>query len=226
MPVARRRSRRRCCAIGGAQKADDAETRRQPARAQRGVARGRKTRRRRRRPHERAPAARRAGRGQRALGDRRWCTRATSIASCSCSSSAWRSARDELNIEFGRLQLEQATWAESNRIDQVARDAAGHEVPGRRRHRGGAAMRPMAIESAARASRCGACAAARRRSARNRAAVQPAQPAAAGRRHARPVLAGAGRPRGRPAGDRQRLLSRSRATRASCARSRSRPRAA
>ena len=31
-------------------------------------------------------------------------------------------ARDELNIEFGRLQLEQATWAESNRIDQVARN--------------------------------------------------------------------------------------------------------
>ena len=30
-------------------------------------------------------------------------------------------ARDELNIEFGRLQLEQATVAESNRIDQVAR---------------------------------------------------------------------------------------------------------
>ncbi len=30
-------------------------------------------------------------------------------------------ARDELNIEFGRLQLEQATWAESNRVDQVAR---------------------------------------------------------------------------------------------------------
>ena len=29
--------------------------------------------------------------------------------------------RDELNIEFGRLQLEQATWAESNRVDQVAR---------------------------------------------------------------------------------------------------------
>ena len=31
-------------------------------------------------------------------------------------------ARDELNFEFGRLQLEQATWAESNRIDQIARD--------------------------------------------------------------------------------------------------------
>ncbi len=30
-------------------------------------------------------------------------------------------ARDDLNIEFGRLQLEQATWAESNRVDQVAR---------------------------------------------------------------------------------------------------------
>ncbi|HEX2595507.1 MAG TPA: cell division protein FtsL, partial [Luteimonas sp.] len=34
-------------------------------------------------------------------------------------------ARDELNIEFGRLQLEQATWAESNRIDQVARERLG-----------------------------------------------------------------------------------------------------
>ena len=34
-------------------------------------------------------------------------------------------ARDELNIEFGRLQLEQATWAESNRIDQVARARLG-----------------------------------------------------------------------------------------------------
>ncbi|MDQ3039669.1 MAG: cell division protein FtsL [Pseudomonadota bacterium] len=30
-------------------------------------------------------------------------------------------ARDELNIDWGRLQLEQATWAESNRVDQVAR---------------------------------------------------------------------------------------------------------
>ncbi len=30
-------------------------------------------------------------------------------------------ARDEINIEFGRLQLEQATVAESNRIDQIAR---------------------------------------------------------------------------------------------------------
>ena len=38
-------------------------------------------------------------------------------------------ARDELNIEFGRLQLEQATWAESNRVDQVARTRLGMTFP-------------------------------------------------------------------------------------------------
>lgn len=38
-------------------------------------------------------------------------------------------ARDELNIEFGRLQLEQATWSESHRIDQVARDRLGMKFP-------------------------------------------------------------------------------------------------
>jgi cell division protein FtsL len=38
-------------------------------------------------------------------------------------------ARDELNIEFGRLQIEQATWAESNRIDQVARQRLGMRFP-------------------------------------------------------------------------------------------------
>lgn len=37
--------------------------------------------------------------------------------------------RDTLNIEFGRLQLEQATWAESNRIDQVARVQLGMVFP-------------------------------------------------------------------------------------------------
>lgn len=37
--------------------------------------------------------------------------------------------RDEVNIEFGRLQLEQATWAESNRIDQVARERIGMKFP-------------------------------------------------------------------------------------------------
>ena len=43
--------------------------------------------------------------------------------------SSLEKARDELNIEFGRLQLEQATWAESNRIDQVARTRLGLVVP-------------------------------------------------------------------------------------------------
>ena len=38
-------------------------------------------------------------------------------------------ARDALNIEFGRLQLEQATWAESNRVDQVARSRLGMVFP-------------------------------------------------------------------------------------------------
>ena len=38
-------------------------------------------------------------------------------------------ARGALNIEFGRLQLEQATWAESNRIDQVARTRLGMVFP-------------------------------------------------------------------------------------------------
>ena len=43
--------------------------------------------------------------------------------------TALEKARDELNIEFGRLQLEQATWAESNRIDQVARTRLGMVFP-------------------------------------------------------------------------------------------------
>ena len=38
-------------------------------------------------------------------------------------------ARDELNVEFSRLQLEQATWAESNRVDQVARMRLGMVFP-------------------------------------------------------------------------------------------------
>jgi len=37
--------------------------------------------------------------------------------------------RDDLNIEFGRLQLEQATWAESNRVDQIARERLGMKFP-------------------------------------------------------------------------------------------------
>ena len=38
-------------------------------------------------------------------------------------------ARDALNIEFSRLQLEQATWTESNRIDKVARERLGMKTP-------------------------------------------------------------------------------------------------
>lgn len=37
--------------------------------------------------------------------------------------------RDELNIEFSRLQLEQATWAETNRIEQVAIERVGMLFP-------------------------------------------------------------------------------------------------
>ena len=37
--------------------------------------------------------------------------------------------RDELNIEFGRLQLEQATWAETSRIEQVATGKLGMKFP-------------------------------------------------------------------------------------------------
>ncbi|MDR1076810.1 MAG: cell division protein FtsL [Xanthomonadaceae bacterium] len=37
--------------------------------------------------------------------------------------------RDELNIEFSRLQLEQATWSEANRIDQVARERLNMKFP-------------------------------------------------------------------------------------------------
>ena len=33
--------------------------------------------------------------------------------------------RDELNVEWGRLQLEQATWAETGRVEQLARGQLG-----------------------------------------------------------------------------------------------------
>jgi cell division protein FtsL len=37
--------------------------------------------------------------------------------------------RDELNVEYGRLELEQATWAEPRRIDQEARSKLGMVTP-------------------------------------------------------------------------------------------------
>ena len=36
---------------------------------------------------------------------------------------------DDLNVEFSRLELEQATWAETNRIEQVARGQLGMVTP-------------------------------------------------------------------------------------------------
>ena len=37
--------------------------------------------------------------------------------------------RDELNVEYGRLELEQATWAEPRRIDEEARSKLGMVTP-------------------------------------------------------------------------------------------------
>ena len=37
--------------------------------------------------------------------------------------------RDEINIEFGRLQLEQATLAQATRVDQEARGRLGMKFP-------------------------------------------------------------------------------------------------
>jgi cell division protein FtsL len=38
--------------------------------------------------------------------------------------------RDEMNIEWGRLALEQSTWATHVRIDKLAREKLGMKVPG------------------------------------------------------------------------------------------------
>ena len=37
--------------------------------------------------------------------------------------------RDDLNIEYGKLELEQATWAEPRRVDDEARQALGMVNP-------------------------------------------------------------------------------------------------
>ena len=39
--------------------------------------------------------------------------------------------RDELNEEWGRLQLEQSTWAINDRIEAVARTKLGMKIPER-----------------------------------------------------------------------------------------------
>lgn len=43
--------------------------------------------------------------------------------------SQLQSQRDESNIEYGRLELEQATWAEPRRIDNEARTKIGMFTP-------------------------------------------------------------------------------------------------
>ncbi len=45
------------------------------------------------------------------------------------SLSALQNQRDDLNIEYGRLELEQATHAEPRRIDEEARDNLGMFEP-------------------------------------------------------------------------------------------------
>lgn len=37
--------------------------------------------------------------------------------------------RDELNMDWGRLQLEQSTWATHGRIELLARDRLGMQIP-------------------------------------------------------------------------------------------------
>ena len=37
--------------------------------------------------------------------------------------------RDDLDIEWGQLQLEQSTWATHGRVEQVARDGIGMTTP-------------------------------------------------------------------------------------------------
>lgn len=36
-----------------------------------------------------------------------------------------QAAQDDLRIDFGRLELEQATWAEPSRVEKVAREKLG-----------------------------------------------------------------------------------------------------
>lgn len=43
--------------------------------------------------------------------------------------SQLQSRRDALNVEFGRLELEQATWASPSRIESIARGQLGMISP-------------------------------------------------------------------------------------------------
>ena len=37
--------------------------------------------------------------------------------------------QDELNVDWGRLQLEQSTWATPNRVESIAHSELGMQVP-------------------------------------------------------------------------------------------------
>ncbi|HEX7326136.1 MAG TPA: cell division protein FtsL [Rhodanobacteraceae bacterium] len=43
--------------------------------------------------------------------------------------SSLQNRRDALNVQFGRLELEQATWASPARIEQIARGQLGMVSP-------------------------------------------------------------------------------------------------
>jgi cell division protein FtsL len=45
------------------------------------------------------------------------------------SLEALSAQHDEQQIEWGRLQLEQATWSENSRIEQIARERLGLDFP-------------------------------------------------------------------------------------------------
>jgi cell division protein FtsL len=94
--------------------------------------------------------------------------------------------RDDINLEFGRLQLEQATLAEANRVDRIAREKLGMKFP-----------RPPTSWW---------CAHEQDRPQPPAQRLQPAPAPALGRAGARPVLGVAGRPRGLRADHQQRFL--------------------
>jgi len=37
--------------------------------------------------------------------------------------------RDQMNVEWGQLQLEQGAWATSSRVEEIARKRLGMEIP-------------------------------------------------------------------------------------------------
>jgi cell division protein FtsL len=42
---------------------------------------------------------------------------------------ALKTSRDNMNIEWGKLQLEQSTWATPNRVESIARSQLDMQIP-------------------------------------------------------------------------------------------------